>query len=89
MNRRNIPVLSENQRRWLIDRAALSSVNGMMICDMRLPDQPLIHVNPSFVRITGYGVDEVLGRNPRFLYGELDEQAELDEVREALQQERY
>ena len=46
-----------------------ASVNGIVIADMRLPDRPLIYVNPAFETITGYPAEEILGKNCRFLQG--------------------
>lgn len=40
-----------------------------VITDPRLPDNPIVYVTPEFERQTGYEKAEVLGRNPRFLYG--------------------
>ncbi|AZQ68485.1 PAS domain-containing protein [Silicimonas algicola] len=40
---------------------------AMTVGDTRLPDCPLVAVNEPFCRITGYGPDEMLGRNCRFL----------------------
>ncbi len=37
---------------------------GIMITD---PDANILRVNQAFEEITGYGVNEVIGRNPRFL----------------------
>jgi diguanylate cyclase (GGDEF)-like protein/PAS domain S-box-containing protein len=43
---------------------------GVAVVDVRLAEQPLVYVNPSFERITGYPAAEVLGRNCRLLQGE-------------------
>ena len=32
----------------------------------------IVYVNPAFERVTGYGADEVLGRNPRILQSGLE-----------------
>ncbi len=66
-------------------RSALDSIEaGVMLVDMRAPDQPLVYVNGAFSRLTGYGADQVLGRNARLLRdGEGDEAARAD-IREAL-----
>ena len=37
---------------------------GVLVCDA---SQDIIAVNPAFTRLTGYAVEEALGRNPRFL----------------------
>ena len=39
------------------------------ICDMRLPDRPIIFVNQEFIRVTGYSMEEVLGKSCRLLQG--------------------
>ncbi len=41
----------------------------MVVTNPRLADNPLIFVNDSFCRLTGYRRDEILGRNCRFLQG--------------------
>ncbi len=40
-----------------------------VISDPRLPDNPIVAVNDAFCRLTGYPVDEILGRNCKFLAG--------------------
>lgn len=50
--------------------AAFGSVeSGLMVTDVTRSHQPIIMVNPGFTRLTGYGVDEVMGRTPGFLFG--------------------
>ncbi|OHB30449.1 MAG: hypothetical protein A2X79_03410 [Desulfuromonadaceae bacterium GWB2_53_15] len=69
-------------------QAVESSSNGIMITDAHAPDNPIIYVNPAFERMTGYGAQEVFGRNPRFLAGEDSEQMGLEEIRAALREQR-
>ena len=78
---------SEEMRR-LLDRAVAASSNGIVITDPNLPDDPIVYVNPAFERISGYPVDEVLGRNCRFLQGQDRGQPALGELRSALREER-
>ncbi len=68
----------------LRDRAIAASNVGIVIADTRLPDQPLIYVNPAFEQITGYAAVEVLGLNCRFLQGKEKNQPEINELREAV-----
>jgi len=68
----------------LRDRAIAASNVGIVIADVRLPDQPLIYVNPAFEQITGYGAVDVLGLNCRFLQGKEADQPEIDELRAAV-----
>lgn len=51
----------------LKDRALDVATEGITIADARLPDRALIYANEGFVRLTGYPLEEVLGRNCRFL----------------------
>ena len=50
-------------------RAVLDSGLSISIADARLPDRPLVWVNGAFTRLTGYPLDEIVGRNCRFLQG--------------------
>ena len=52
--------------------------------DATQPDLPLIYVNPAFERLTGYGRDEVLGRDCRLLQGGQREQSGVATLRDAL-----
>src|SRR5215218_9803833 len=81
------PPASEEMRR-LLDRAVAASSNGIVITDPRMPDDPIVYVNPAFERISGYPMAEVLGHNCRFLQGEDRDQPALDELRSALSEER-
>ena len=86
---RDVPGLSApDEMRRLLDRAVAASANGIVITDPKLPDNPIVYVNPAFERISGYGAEEVRGRNCRFLQGEERDQPALDELRTALREER-
>ena len=78
---------SEEMRR-LLDRAVAASSNGIVITDPKLPDDPIIYVNPAFERISGYPAEEVLGLNCRFLQGDDHDQPALEELRAALREEQ-
>jgi diguanylate cyclase (GGDEF)-like protein/PAS domain S-box-containing protein len=58
---------------------------GVIVCDMQADDEPIVYVNPTFERITGYAADEVIGRNCRFLQGEETDPLRLTLMREAMQ----
>lgn len=60
--RRMMLTLSEREERLrLMHRAIQSAVNGVLICDARTDDFPIVFANAAFERITGYRRDEVLG----------------------------
>ena len=69
----------------LLKRAVNESRDGITISDATQPDNPLIFVNPAFEKMTGYSQDDVIGRNCRFLQGQLRDQPGLANLREALQ----
>ncbi len=68
----------------LRDQAIAASSVGIVIADARLPDMPLIYVNPAFERITGYSATEVLGYNCRFLQGKKTKQRAVTQLRAAI-----
>ena len=75
--------LSEGTLR-VYERALEATQNGVVITDARANDQPIVYANPAFLRITGYALSELLGRNCRLLNEKSREQAALDEVRRAI-----
>ncbi|RUR31720.1 EAL domain-containing protein [Vreelandella nanhaiensis] len=72
----------------LLQRSIEASYNGIAIADAQAPDMPIIYVNSSFERITGYSSQEVLGKNCRFLQGADSGQSGVEEIRLALQEKR-
>ncbi len=58
--------------------------NGVTVADALAPGQPLVLVNRSFERLTGYRADEVLGKNCRFLQGKGSSSEVLAEIRAAV-----
>ena len=64
---------------------ALAEVEcGVTVADARLPDGPLVYINDAFTRMTGYTRAETLGRNCRFLQGDLQDQRGVATVKDAL-----
>ena len=52
-----------------------SSVNGITLADPDMEDMPLVYVNKAFEKMTGYTMEEVVGKNCRFMQGEDREHA--------------
>ena len=72
-----------------LNRSIFRSVtNGISVADAREPDLPLLYVNPAFELITGYSLEESVGRNCRFLQRGEDAQPGLTLIREALREGR-
>jgi PAS domain S-box-containing protein len=59
-------------------------VQGVVVVDARRHDCPAVEVNDGFLRLTGYGRGEVIGRNCRFLQGPGTDVRELERLRTAL-----
>ena len=57
---------------------------GVVISDARLPDMPIVYVNPMFEQMSGYAASEVLGRNCRFLQGNDILQPGIEIIRRAI-----
>ncbi|WP_341936415.1 sensor domain-containing protein [Marinimicrobium sp. C2-29] len=65
--------------------AALSEIEcGVTIADPSLEDTPIVYANAAFERMTGYPRSEILGRNCRFLQGDLKDQPGLRILRNAI-----
>jgi PAS domain S-box-containing protein len=60
----------------------------MTVTDPRQPDNPIVFANNAFFDLTGYSNEETIGRNCRFLQGPETDQRTLDEVRQAIREER-
>lgn len=59
-----------------------------VVSNPRLPDNPLIACNQAFMDLTGYGEDEILGRNCRFLAGPGTEPWLTEAIREGVRERR-
>jgi PAS domain S-box-containing protein len=72
----------------LRERAVIATDIAFTITDPRQPDGPLVWVNPSFTRITGYTYEDSVGRNCRFLQGPATDPTRVAEIRAALAEQR-
>ncbi|EAM48120.1 PAS domain-containing protein [Crocosphaera watsonii WH 8501] len=69
----------------LLYQAIAATNNSIVITDATASDYPIIYVNPGFEIMTGYSLQEVTGKNCRFLQGSDDQQPELEQIRDCLQ----
>jgi diguanylate cyclase (GGDEF)-like protein/PAS domain S-box-containing protein len=67
-----------------IEAATSAAGIGVVVTDAREMDWPIVYVNKAFVLHTGYEAAEVLGRNCRFLQGDLTDTRAVDTLRRAL-----
>jgi PAS domain S-box-containing protein/diguanylate cyclase (GGDEF)-like protein len=87
-----VPLLRASSRRSNVDQsidyasAVLSCPFGIVVTDPSKTDNPIVSVNPAFTELTGYSSAESIGRNCRFLRGELSDPKATSEIREAIAQ---
>ncbi|RCV32977.1 hypothetical protein SETIT_7G046200v2 [Setaria italica] len=61
---------------------------NFVITDPRLPDNPIIFASDSFLELTEYTREEILGRNCRFLQGPETDMSTVDKIREAIREQK-
>ncbi|XP_078438276.1 phototropin-2-like isoform X2 [Wolffia australiana] len=61
---------------------------NFVITDPRLPDNPIIFASDSFLELTEYTREEILGRNCRFLQGPETDYSAVARIREAIKEQR-
>lgn len=71
----------------LIESVALSPL-AMVLSNPRRADNPLEVVNAGFCSLTGYAEDEIIGRNCRFLAGDVADPATTERLRAAIRARR-
>ncbi|SFS46268.1 PP2C family protein-serine/threonine phosphatase [Marininema halotolerans] len=75
----------------ILDKQFASAIEhmseGVCITDPRLPDNPIVYVNPGFTQLTGYTAEEALGKNCRFLQSENTDTTSIDKIRHAIQRQ--
>jgi len=82
---RDVGRREERERRLkLFGRAMEEATVGVSIADLAQEDNPLVYVNQAFETLTGYGAEEVLRENCRFLQGEGTNPDTVAEIREGI-----
>ncbi|KAG7975588.1 hypothetical protein I3843_06G107200 [Carya illinoinensis] len=61
---------------------------NFVITDPRLPDNPIIYASDTFLELTEYTREEILGRNCRFLQGPETDHATISKIRDAVREQR-
>jgi PAS domain S-box-containing protein len=70
--------------RLALSRLIAWSPHALCVCDVRETDAPIVFANDNFFTQTGYGAEEVLGRNCRFLQGKGTDSKTVAEMREKI-----
>lgn len=70
----------------------VASIRGSPIASVisnpRLPDNPIVAVNDAFIALTGYPVEEIIGRNCKFLAGPATEPWLTERISVSVRQHR-
>ena len=77
-----------HERIRLLERATDAASVGITLVDVRRPSHPLVYVSQGFLRLTGYALSDVLGRNCRFLQGPSTDSVSVGEIRRAIAERR-
>lgn len=77
-------IATEDRHLRLVADSPVPSV----ISNPRLPDNPIVACNAAFCELTGYVVEEVVGRNCRFLSGPATEPWLTEEIRRGVREHR-
>lgn len=66
-------------------KALQTAQQNFVISDPSLPDNPIVYASQGFLALTGYKLDQVLGRNCRFLQGPETDPAAVDRIRKGIE----
>ena len=65
-------------------KALQTAQQNFVITDPSLPDNPIVFASHGFLTLTGYTLEQVLGRNCRFLQGPLTDPRAVAKIRKAV-----
>jgi PAS domain S-box-containing protein/diguanylate cyclase (GGDEF)-like protein len=74
----------DNIGKDLLRKVLALAPEGIAVCDVKSGDNVVVFVNAAFERMTGYGADELVGRNLRFLQAQDRDQEARRRLRESL-----
>ncbi len=66
------------------NKAIDEASTAIVICDMLNGDQPIVYANEAFLDLTGYPLEEVLGKNCHFLQGAKTSPTKIEAMRTAI-----
>ncbi|MBP7860739.1 PAS domain-containing protein [bacterium] len=75
---------AQNDRLTLL-RAVESARNGIVLTDPNIKDNPIIYANPAFIELTGYEMDEIVGKNCRFLQATDRSQENIQAIKKTIE----
>lgn len=81
-----LKTFAETNRR--LAAAVNATTSAVLITDSRRPGNPTVFANPAFAAMTGWPVEEALGRDRKFLAGPETDQAAVARLDEAMREGR-
>jgi len=66
-------------------KALQTAQQNFVVTDPSLPDNPIVYATQGFLNLTGYSLDQVLGRNCRFLQGPETDPKSVEKIRGAIE----
>mmetsp|Transcript_22636 Transcript_22636/g.29395 ORF Transcript_22636/g.29395 Transcript_22636/m.29395 type:complete len:556 (+) Transcript_22636:183-1850(+) len=69
---------------YTLVKALQTAQQNFVITDPLLPDNPIVFASNGFLTLTGYTLDQVLGRNCRFLQGPETDPRAIEKIRQAV-----
>ncbi len=66
-------------------KALQTAQQNFVISDPSIPDNPIVYASQGFLTLTGYSLNEVLGRNCRFLQGPDTDPKAVDKIRNGIE----
>lgn len=84
----NLP--TDSQVRFF-EAAVEQAFNAVLITQAQndLGDHPIVFANPAFCELTGYSLEELIGKDPRILQGPETSKAVIDDLRACLKAGRF
>mmetsp|Transcript_20910 Transcript_20910/g.38005 ORF Transcript_20910/g.38005 Transcript_20910/m.38005 type:complete len:457 (+) Transcript_20910:85-1455(+) len=67
-------------------KALQTAQQNFVVTDPSLPDNPIVYATQGFLNLTGYTLDQVLGRNCRFLQGPETDPNAVEKIRNAIEE---
>lgn len=67
-------------------KALQTAQQNFVVTDPSLPDNPIVYATQGFLNLTGYTLDQVLGRNCRFLQGPETDPKAVEKIRSAIEE---
>ena len=83
-----VAVKDANLIPFVLSQILDSCVNGITLSDPDKEDNPLVYANEAFELITGYSREEIMGRNCRFLQGNDRDQEGIEQIRQAMRENK-